>query len=145
MHPTPTPISTRRRPPLPVLLAVPLAVLTALGTAFFGVIALAFSNGQFGNGNWLVIAVPVVLAAWLLIGALLLVIRRSWLALLVPAVVLCGLVVWGTIDAGLGSDTDGLVVLLWVLPAGTAVLTALPGVRRWVAARRLARSSTDRG
>ncbi|MCZ2807268.1 hypothetical protein O2W18_19335 [Modestobacter sp. VKM Ac-2983] len=135
----------RRRPPLPALVAVLGAVLTALLSAFFSVIALAFSNGQYGDGGWLVIATPVLLAAWLLTGALLLLIGRSWLALLVPAAVVFALVVWGTVAAGLGSDTDGFVVLLWVLPAGTAVLAGLPGVRRWVAARRGARLSTDRG
>ncbi|MCZ2814685.1 hypothetical protein [Modestobacter sp. VKM Ac-2984] len=132
MHPAPT----RRRPPLPALVALPLAVLTALGTALFGFVALAFSNGHFADGNWLVIAVPAVLAAWLLAGALLLLTGRSWLALVLPAAVLFGLVVWGTIAAGLGTDTAGFVVLLWLLPAGTAGLAALPGVRRWVTARR---------
>lgn len=136
MHPAPA----RRRPPLPALLALPLAVLTAVGAALFGVIALAFSNGHYADGTWLLIAVPVVLAAWLLTGALLLT-GRSWLALVLPAAVLFGLVVWGTVAAGLGTDTAGFVVLLWVLPAGTAVLAALPGVRRWVTARRGARSA----
>ncbi|KGH44529.1 hypothetical protein IN07_23015 [Modestobacter caceresii] len=133
--------SASRRPPLPALVAVLGAVLTALLTAFFSVIALAFSNGQYDGGTWLVIATPVLLAAWLLAGALLLMTGRSWLALVLPAAVLFGLVVWGTIAAGLGSDTDGFVVLMWLLPAGTAVLAGLPGVRRWVAARRLARSA----
>lgn len=141
VHPAPA----RRRPPLPALLALPLAVLTALGTALFAVIALAFSNGHFADGNWLLIAVPVALAAWVLVGALLLLIGRSWLALVLPAAVLFGLVVWGTIAAGLGTDTAGFVVLLWLLPAGTALLAALPGVRGWVTARRGTRSSTALG
>ena len=128
-----------RRPPVSVLLAVPLAVLSALVTAFFGVIALAFSDGQYDDGNWLVIALPALLAGCLLAGALLLLTGRSWLAVFLPAAALVAVVVWAVLAAGVGEDTGGLLVLSWALPAGAAVLSALPGVRRWVAGRRLER------
>ncbi|WP_222263753.1 hypothetical protein [Modestobacter marinus] len=133
----------RRRPPWPALLAVPLAVLSALAVAFFGVIALAFSNGQLDDGAWLFVALPAVLALWLLVGVLLLLLGRSWLALFLPAAGLALVVVWGILDGTLGDGTGSTLVAVWVLPGLTALFTVLPGVRRWTAARRLARQSRD--
>jgi hypothetical protein len=133
--------SVRRRPPLAALLAAPLAVLSAVAVAFFGVIALAFSNGDLSNGAWLFVAVPAVLSLWLLGGALLLLLGRSWLALFLPAAALTLVVVWGVLDGTLGDGTGGFLVLAWALPGVTAVLAVLPGVRRWIAARKLGRLS----
>ena len=62
----------RRRPPVAAILAAPLALLSALAVAFFGVIALAFSNGDLTGGGWLLVAVPAVLAVALVVGAVLL-------------------------------------------------------------------------
>ncbi|MGY5882141.1 hypothetical protein [Modestobacter lacusdianchii] len=135
----------RRRPPVAVFAAVPLAVLSALAVALFALIALAFSNGSFDGGGWLVVAVPVVLSVWLLVGALLLLLGRSWLAVFLPAAALVALLGWVIVAEGLIADSDGLLPLIWALPAGTAVLAALPGVRRWVAARRGAQQSIARG
>ena len=135
----------RRRPPLPVLLAVPFAVASALFLAFFGLIALAFSDGDLDDGAWLFVAVPAALALWLLVGALLLVLGRSWLAVSLPAAGLAVVVVWGILDGTLGDGTGAFLVLAWALPAATALLAVLPGVRRWVAARRLERLSTVLG
>lgn len=122
-----------------VLLAVPFAVLSALVMAFFGLIALAFSNGQYDDGTWLVFTVPAVLAVWLLVGALLLLLGRSWLAVFLPAAALVVVLVWVILAEGLIEDAGGVAPLVWALPTVTAVLAVLPGVRRWVAARRLAR------
>jgi hypothetical protein len=129
----------RRRPPVAALLAAPLAVLSALVVAFFGFLALAFSNGQLDNGAWLFIAIPAVLSLWLLVGALLLLLGRSWLAVFLPAAGLGLVVVWGILDGTIGEDNGAFLVLVWALPIVTALLTALPGVRRWIAARKLAR------
>jgi hypothetical protein len=129
----------RRRPPVAALLAAPLAVLSALAVAFFGFLALAFSNGQLDNGAWLFIAIPAVLSLWLLVGALLLLLGRSWLAVFLPAAGLGLVVVWGILDGTIGEDNGAFLVLVWALPIVTALLTALPGVRRWIAARKLAR------
>jgi hypothetical protein len=125
------------------LLAVPFAVLSALAVAFFGLIALAFSNGEFQDGGWLVVTLPVLLAVWLLGGAVLLLLGRSWLAVFLPAVALVVVVVWAVLAAGLGEDTGGLLVVLWGLPGVTALLVALPVVRRWIATRKLARLTRD--
>ncbi|TWH72423.1 hypothetical protein JD78_00934 [Modestobacter roseus] len=113
-------------------------MLTALTTAAFALLALAFSNGRFDGGGWLVVAVPVLLSVWLLTGALLLLLGRSWLAVFLPAAALVAVLGWVLLADGLIADSDGLLLLVWALPAGTAVLAALPGVRRWVAARRAA-------
>jgi hypothetical protein len=76
---------------------------------------------------------------WLLVGALLLLLGRSWLALFLPAAGLTLVVVWGILDGALGADNGALLILVWALPIATALLTALPAVRRWIAARKLAR------
>jgi hypothetical protein len=133
-----SPDAVRRMPPVPALLATPLALLAALVVGFFSFIALAFSNGQFGDGGWLVVLTPAVLAMSLLVGVVLLLLGRSWLALVVPAgalaAVLLAAEVLGWWDTGLVTPLGSLV------PGGAAVLAALPGVRSWVAARRVART-----
>jgi hypothetical protein len=126
----------RRRPPWPALLAAPLAVLSALAVAFFGLIALAFSNGQLDDGAWLFIAVPAALSLGLLLGVVPLLLGRSWLALFVPAAGLALVVVWGILVGALGEDNGAFLVFVWALPIVTALLTVLRPVRRWTAARR---------
>lgn len=128
-----------RRPPAAVLLAVALAVLSAVALGFFGLIALAFSNGHFDGGGWLVVTVPVLVGLWLLAGALLLALGRSWLAVFVPAAGLAAVLVRIILAEDLVAGTGGVAVLVWALPAATAVLAALPIVRRWIAGRRLHR------
>jgi hypothetical protein len=131
-----TPPAARRTPPVPAILAVPLALLSALAVGFFSVIALAFSNGEFGGGGWLVVLVPAVLAVALVVGVVLLLVGVSWLALVVPAGGLAAVLL--ATELGGSWDTGMLSVLVALLPGGAAVLAALPSVRRWVAARRAA-------
>lgn len=132
-----SPGGPRRTPPVPALLAAPLALVTALAVGFFSVLALAFSNGQFGDGGWLVVLLPTVLAVGLVVGVVLLLLGRSWLVLTVLAgalaAVLLGSEVLGAVDTGT------VVPVAALFPAGAAVLAALPGVRRWVADRRAGR------
>lgn len=123
------------------LLAAPLAVLSAVVVAFFGFIALAFSGGDLSGGGWLLVAVPAVLSILLVAGALLLLLGRSWLALTLPAGALSLAVVTSVLYGALGDGTGGALLLAWALPGISAVLAALPGVRRWVAARKDARRS----
>lgn len=123
----------RRHLPAAALVAALLAVLTAAGVGLFELIALAFSNGQFDDGGWLVVTVPLLVVVWLLAGAVLLLTGRSWLVLFLPAAVISVLLLAGLVnDAWQTSWTVGVLLV----PGATAVLTALPGVRRWVAARR---------
>ena len=143
MHAAADEAPVRRRPPVAALLAAPLAVLSALAVAFFGMIALAFSNGDLNDGAWLFIAIPAVLSLWLLVGAVLLVLGRSWLAVFVPAAALALVVIWGILDGTLGEDNGAFLVLVWALPIVTALLTVLPAVRRWIAGRKLARLTRD--
>jgi hypothetical protein len=132
-----------RRPPVAALLAAPLAVLSAIAVAFFGFLALAFSDGDLDNWAWLLIAVPAVLSVWLLLGAFLLLLGRSWLAVFLPAAGLALVVIWGILDGTIGEDDGAFLVIVWALPIVTALLTALPGVRRWISSRKLARLTRD--
>jgi hypothetical protein len=137
VHPAAVPV--RRTPPVPAVAAALLGLISAGATALLALLALAFSNGQFGGGGWLVIATPVVLMIGLVVGAVLLLLGRSWLALALPAGALAALALTGYVMGGWGAGAFGVAILL--LPALTAVLSLLPGVRRWVAARRQARSA----
>jgi hypothetical protein len=134
VHPTST--AARRTPPVPAIIAAPLALLSALVVGFFSVIALAFSNGEFGDGGWLVVLLPAVLAVALVVGVVLLLAGVSWLALVLPAGGLA--VVLLAAELGGSWDTGMVAVLAALLPGAAAVLAALPSVRRWVAARRAA-------
>jgi hypothetical protein len=125
------------------LLAAPLAVLSAIAVAFFGFLALAFSDGNLDNWAWLLIAVPALLSVWLLLGAFLLLLGRSWLAVFLPAAGLALVVIWGILDGTIGEDNGAFLVIVWALPIVTALLTALPGVRRWIGSRKLARLTRD--
>ena len=129
----------RRRPPVAALLAVPAAVLSALACGLFALLALAFSDGQYDDGSWLVVTVPVLLALWLLVGAVLLLLGRSWLAVSLPAAGLAVFLGWVVLSEDLVADSDGVAVAIWALPAVTALAAVLPGVRRWVTARRTGR------
>ena len=124
-------------PPAPALLAASLALLTALVVGFFSVLALAFSNGQFGGGGWLVVLLPALLAVGLAVGVVLLLLGRSWLLLTVLAGALAVLLLAGELSGSTDTGAVGPVAALF--PAGAALLASLPGVRRWVADRRAGR------
>jgi hypothetical protein len=124
----------RRTPPVPAILAVPLALLSALAVGFFSVIALAFSNGKFDGGGWLVVLIPALLAVALVVGVVLLLAGVSWLALVVPAGGLAAVLLVAEVAGSLGAGM--VVVLAALVPGVAAVLAALPSVRHWVAARR---------
>jgi hypothetical protein len=135
----PAAVLVRRTPPVPAVAAALLGLISAGATALLALLALAFSNGQFGGGGWLVVATPVVLMVGLVVGAVLLLLGRSWLALALPAGALAALAVTGYAMGGWGAGAFGVAILL--LPVLTAVLALLPRVRRWVAARRRARTA----
>jgi hypothetical protein len=141
VHPAAEPVDApvRRTPPVPAVVAALFGLLSAGATALFALLALAFSNGQFSDGGWLVVVVPVVLLAGLVVGAVLLLLGRSWPALALPAGVLTALVLTGYARGGWGAGAFGVLILL--LPLVTTVLAVLPGVRHWVAARRQARGA----
>ena len=142
VHPTAAaPVS--RRPPVAALLAVPFALLSALAVAFFGFLALAFSEGDLSGNRWLFVAVPAVLALVLVLGAFLMLLGRSWLALCLPAAALSLTVIAGILAGALGDGTGGFLLLAWLLPGIAGVLSALPVVRRWIAGRRVARLARD--
>jgi hypothetical protein len=135
VHPAAVPV--RRTPPVPAVAAALLGLISAGATALLALLALAFSNGQFGGGGWLVVATPVVLMIGLVVGAVLLLLGRSWLALALPAGALTALVLTGYLMGGWGGGSFGVLTL--AIPLITTILAALPRVRGWVAARRRAR------
>jgi hypothetical protein len=139
VHPAAVPV--RRSPPVPAVAAALLGLISAGATALLALLALAFSNGQFGGGGWLVVATPVVLMVGLVVGAVLLLLGRSWLALALPAGALAALAVTGYVMGGWGAGAGAFGVAILLLPVLTAVLALLPRVRRWVAARRQARTA----
>jgi hypothetical protein len=136
VHPAPVPV--RRSPPVPAIAAAVLGLLSAGVAAVFALLALAFSGGNLPGTDWLLVAVPLLLAVVLVVGIGLLLTGRSWLALALPAGVLAALVGTGYVMGGLGAGAFGLLTV--VVPLVTTVLCALPRVRSWVAARRAART-----
>lgn len=125
-----------RVPPVPALLAAPLAVLSAFAPGLFFLVALGFSGGQLSGLEWLLLIVPLALSVGLLVGAVLLVLGRSWRVVTVPAAVLGLLIIGGTLVGGWADGALGFALSTGLFPASTAVLASLPAVRAWVAARR---------
>ena len=133
MHPTTAP---RRTPPVAAIAAAVLGLLSAAVPALVASLAVAFSGGRFDGGGWAIVLVPLVLMVGLAVGAVLLLIGRSWLVLALSAGALAVLAIVGYLTEGLGGGFVGLALLV---PAAATVLAVLPGVRDWVAARRAAR------
>lgn len=138
VHPAPAAEPAGRTPPVPAIAAAILALLSALVPALFGLLALAFSGGRFEGTGWLAVLVPGVLLVGIVVGAVLLLLGRSWLALAVPVGALTAVLLAGYVMGGWGGGSFGVLTL--VVPLVTTVLSCLPRVRRWVAARRGARA-----
>lgn len=136
----PRPVPERdstRVPPLPAMVAAPLAVLSAFAPGLFLLIAVGFSGGNLSGLEWFLLVVPLALCLGLLAGAALLLLGRSWRVVAVAGGVLALLIIGGTLiggwaDGGPGGLSAGL------LPGAAAVLASLRPVRAWVAARRAA-------
>ena len=114
-----------------------LGLLSAALPALIAPLAPVSSGGRFEGGGWAVVVVPVVLMVGLVVGAVLLLIGLSWLVLALSCAVLTALAVVGYVSGGWGGG--GFLEPALVLPLLTLVLAVLPGVRRWVAARRAVR------
>jgi hypothetical protein len=132
MLPAPAPV--RLRPPLAAIAAAVLAVLSATVPGVLFLILLALYEGETGAQQWLWLALTAGLFVALVVGAVLLLLGRSWLALVVPAASVFVLVVAIGLNGG-SSRVPGVLVL--TVPLAAAVLGAQPAVRRWVRARRL--------
>ncbi|HEY0127439.1 MAG TPA: hypothetical protein VGB58_09920 [Blastococcus sp.] len=128
-----------RSVPAPAIAAAVLAVLSAFVPAVFALAAYAFSGGEFPGSSWLLLAVPLVLAVGLVVGAVLLLTARSWSVLAVTAGLLSVLLLYGQVSGGWGAGIFGVLTLL--VPLITTVLAALPRVRSWIAARRSGRAA----
>jgi hypothetical protein len=134
----------RRTPPAAALVAAPLGLISAVVPGVFGFVALVLSGLRFRGAESLLLLVPTGLTLAIVVGAVLLLLGRSWLALAVPAGAVAALILLGTLTGGWGGGSFGFGVLSWLVPGATAVLASLPGVRGWVAHRRRARLSTGR-
>ncbi|SCX50431.1 hypothetical protein SAMN03159343_2407 [Klenkia marina] len=134
------PVPVRRLPPIPAGIAALCGLLGALPVAVFSFIAGVFAlAGQVWVGV-LLSAVPAAVAVVIAVGAVLLLMGRSWVVLVVGAVLTLGLVVWAVAYGAADDDPVSLAVLVGG-PLLAAVLGSLPSVRAWVAARRAERGA----
>lgn len=136
MRPTARPV--RRRPPAAAIVAAVLAVVSCAVPALLLLVVLAVAGP--GGPAWIDYLLPFAVMCALVAGAVLLLLGRSWVALAVPAGLLAALVVAGRALGGWGGGP--LLMLGFAAPALVVVLSALPGVRGWVAARRAERAGS---
>ncbi|MGN7253551.1 hypothetical protein, partial [Arthrobacter sp. SAFR-014] len=121
----PTPVPERdvtRVPPVPAMVAAPLAVLSSFAPGFFFLVALGFSGGNLSALEWVLLPVPLVLALGLIVGTALLLAGRSWRVVVVSAAVLALLVLGGTFFGGWADGALGVGLTTGVLPGAAAVL-----------------------
>ena len=136
----PSPAPTQQRLPGTAIAAAVLAMFSATFPAFFTLLMVIITAGELAATDWLFMLIPVLLSAGLVVGAVLLLLGRSWLALTLPAGALTVIVLAAYLDgASVGSPFYALSMLFAL---HTAVLAALPDVRRWVAGRRQAATAT---
>jgi hypothetical protein len=127
-----------RRPPLAAITAAVLALPAAyllLGIGN-GALALAADRSDGGGATWVVLLLTVGWVAGLLVGAVRLLLGRAWLGLTVSAGLMTALLTVGLVLGGLGGAGSAATIVAWLISAATAVLPALPWVRRWVSLRR---------
>lgn len=139
MLPPPDRPTGRRLPPSTVLIAAASAVVSALPPAVYASALVALTAGSLTALGLLAVGVSVGLALALVLGAVLLLVGRSWLTLVLCADVLAALAVAAYLAGDWAAGVQGFWLAAWVLPALTAVLAVLPTPRRWVAERRLRR------
>jgi hypothetical protein len=124
-----------RTPPVPAVVAAPLALISALPPGFFFLVALGFSGGQLSGLEWALLVVPLGLALGLVTGAVLLLRGRSWRVVTASGALLAVLVLGGMLIGDWAEGALGFGLATGLLPAAAAVLASSPAVRRWVAAR----------
>jgi hypothetical protein len=128
--------STRRVPPVAAICAAFLALPTAFVLVVLGGVALVLADGRADGGVWMVLLLGVGWVVALLVGAIRLLLGRSWLGLAVPAAALVALLLVRTVMGGLGGGASGFGTVSLVVAVATTVLAALPPTRRWVAEQR---------
>jgi hypothetical protein len=115
--------------------------MSALVPGFFVLIALGFSGGRLSSLEWGLLVVPSLLTVGLVVGAVLLLIGRSWVTVVVSGAALALLILGGTVFGGWAAGAPVFALATGLLPAAAAVLAARPVVRSWVAGRRAERST----
>ena len=144
-------LAVPRVPPVPAILAAVTGVLGALVVGYVGLFILAWSGGFLEAAGWVAVTVPIVLALAMVVGVVMLLVGRSWALASWPsaAAVLATTAIIVLSFTGTESDPDldlagtgvAVGVVIGFLPLVTAVLAALPAVRRWVAARQAERAA----
>jgi hypothetical protein len=125
---------------MPAVVAVALALMSALVPGFFVLIALGFSGGRLSGVEWGLLLIPAGLTVALVVGVVLLLIGRSWVVLAVAAGALALLIAGGTVFGGWAEGAPVFALVTALLPAAAALLAARPVVRGWVAGRQAERS-----
>jgi hypothetical protein len=141
MLPTATPVAgaVRRRPPVAAVVAAVLGLVSCALPMLLLLVVLALAGpGGLEDAAWVDYTLPLLLVCGLVVGAVLLLIGRSWLALAISAGLLLVLMVVARVLGGWGGGPIWL--LGWVAPGLAVVLSALPGVRRWIGERKAART-----
>jgi hypothetical protein len=123
-------------PPSTVLIAAGAAVVSALPPAVYAWALLALSHGDLTGAGLTAVAVALGLVLALLLGAVLLLLGRSWLTLVLIAGALAGCAVAAYVAGDWAAEVSTFWLVAWLLPGLTAVLAGLPVARRWVSARR---------
>ncbi|MDP9390415.1 MAG: hypothetical protein M3P89_03310 [Actinomycetota bacterium] len=117
--------------PGPAIAAAVLGLVSATVPVLTVLFLVLMSAGDLDPAGWLSLLVPLGMSALLAAGGILLLLGRSWLALCLPAAALTGVALAGYL---LGGAVGPFVQFSILVSLATAVLAALPGVRRWVAA-----------
>ncbi|MGY1603749.1 hypothetical protein [Geodermatophilus sp. SYSU D00815] len=127
----------QRRPPVAAATAAVLALPGAFITLALGSAALSIAGGTGDDaGQWMVLVLTIGWTGALLVGAVRLLLGRSWLGLAVPAALLAVLMTAGLAQGGFGGGFSWFHGFAWLVGAVTTVLAVLPQVRHWVARRR---------
>ena len=127
------------RIPIAAIAAAVLALPSAFVLIILGWTALVLADSRADGGVWIVLLIAVGWLVGLLVGAIRLLLGRSWLGLAFPAGALTALMMFGLLRGGLGAGPYGLGTLSLLTAFATAVLASLPAVRNWVSQRRHAR------
>jgi hypothetical protein len=115
-----------------VRVAVPLAVVSAASGVAAGLATAGLTHALEDDTGWLVVVAPVAYASWILAGAVLLGLGRSWRTLCLGTGTVAMYLLAADIITGWGAGPYGVPLLTWLVPGVTALLAARRDVRGWV-------------
>jgi hypothetical protein len=115
-----------------VLITVPLAIVASLSGVAAGLATAGLTHALDDDTGWLVVALPVAYASWIVVGAALLALGRSWRTVHLATATASVYLLAADIITGWGAGPYGVPLLSWLVPGVTALLAARRDVRRWV-------------